>query len=137
MTFIEALTLLPMLLGIMPGGLTVRTIVVENQVIMRVPVRPPPPQVVWTEHKGPKCIHADDIRGAFLSGNDHVDFILSGKKLLRAELEDNCPALDFYNGFYLSRSDDKVCARRDMVRSRMGASCSIERFRELKAKIRH
>lgn len=137
MTFIEALTLLPMLLGIMPGGLTVRTIVVENQVIMRVPVRPPPPQVVWTEHKGPKCIHANDIRGAFLSGNDHVDFILSGKKLLRAELEDNCPALDFYNGFYLSRSDDKVCARRDMVRSRMGASCSIERFRELKAKIRH
>lgn len=126
-----------MLLGIMPGGLTVRTIVVENQLIMRVPVRPPPPQVVWTEQKGPKCIHADDIRGAFLSGNDHVDFILSGKKLFRAELEENCPALDFYNGFYLSSSDEKVCARRDVVRTQMGGSCGIERFRELKAKIRH
>ena len=136
MTFLEALTLLPMLLGILPGGLTVRTIVVENQLIMRVPVRPPPPQVVWTEHKGPKCIHAGDIRGAFLSGNDHVDFIMRGKTMFRAELEENCPALDFYNGFYLSSSDEKVCARRDVVRSRIGASCGIERFRELKAKIR-
>lgn len=131
------MTLLPMLLGIMPGGLTVRTLVVENQLIMRIPVRPPPPQVVWTEHKGPKCIHADDIRGAFLSGEDHVDFILSGKKLLRAELDENCPGLDFYAGFYLSSTDEKVCAKRDVVRTQMGGSCGIQRFRELRAKVRH
>ena len=137
LTFLEVLTLLPLLLGVAPGGLTVRSITVEDQIIMRIPVRPPPPQVEWTEHKGPKCIDAEKIRGAFLSGSDHVDFVLSGKKLLRAELEENCPALDFYNGFYLSSSDDKVCARRDVVRSRMGASCGIERFRELKGKIRH
>jgi hypothetical protein len=136
LTFLEMLTLLPLLLGVAPGGLTVRSIVVEDQIIMRIPVRPPPPQVEWSEHKGPRCMHGDDIRGAFLSGNDHVDFILSGKKLLRAELQENCPALDFYAGFYLSSSDNKVCAGRDVVRSRIGASCGIERFRELKAKIR-
>ena len=136
-TVTAILTLLPMLLGLaMAGDLQVRSIVVEDQIIMRIPVRPPPPQVRWIEHKGPKCIHAGKIRGAFLSGNDHVDFILEGRKLLRAELDDNCPALDFYGGFYLSSSDERVCARRDVVRSRMGATCGIERFRELKAKVR-
>ena len=136
-TVTAILTLLPMLLGLaMAGDLQVRSIVVEDQIIMRVPVRPPPPQVRWVEHKGPKCIHADKIKGAFLAGSDHVDFILEGRKLLRAELDESCPALDFYGGFYLSSSDEKVCARRDVVRSRMGATCGIERFRELKAKVR-
>ncbi len=135
MTFLEILTLLPMLLGLGPEGLTVRRIIVEDQIIMRVPVRPTP-QVEWTEHKGPKCISAETIRGAFLSGNQHVEFILGGRHLLRAQLDDNCPALDFYQGFYLSSKDGKVCAKRDSIRSRMGATCRIDQFLELKPKLR-
>jgi hypothetical protein len=130
-TILEVMTLLPLLIGLSPSGFAVRSIVVEDRIIMRVPVRPTPP-VEWVERKGPRCIPARAIRGASVSGNQHVDFMLSGHRLLRAELEDNCPALDFYEGFYLSSEDEKVCAKRDSVRSRIGAACSIRRFRELK-----
>ncbi len=136
-TFTAIVPVLPLLLGLtMAGDVQVRTITVEDQIIMRIPVRPQPPQVEWVEHKGPKCISAKKIRGAFLSGDDHVDFILEGRKLLRAEFDENCPALDFYTGFYLSSKDDKVCARRDVIRSRMGGSCAINHFRELEPKLR-
>lgn len=125
------LTLLPMLFGVaVPGGMSVRSIVVEDQLIIRVPVRPPPP-MEWIEKKGPKCVPSPAIRGAFLSGSDHVDFVLAGRRLLRAELDDDCPALDFYGGFYLSSGDGRICAGRDAIHSRVGASCRIERFRQL------
>jgi hypothetical protein len=136
LTFTAMMSVLPLLLGWgMAADVQVRSITVEDQIILRVPVRPPPPQVDWILHKGPKCISVKKIQGAFLSGNDHVDFILEGRKLLRASLEENCPALDFYEGFYLSSNDEKVCARRDVVRSRMGGSCAIDRFMELKPKV--
>ena len=136
LTFTAMMSVLPLLLGWgMAADVQVRSITVEDQIILRVPVRPPPPQVDWIPHKGPKCFSVKKIQGAFLSGNDHVDFILAGRKLLRARLEENCPALDFYEGFYLSSNDEKVCARRDVVRSRMGGSCAIDRFMELKPKV--
>jgi hypothetical protein len=137
LTFTAMMSLLPLLLGWgMAGDVQVRSITVEDRIFLRVPVRPPPPQVDWVPHKGPKCISVKKIKGAFLSGNDHVSFILEGRKLLRASLEENCPALDFYEGFYLSSNDGKVCARRDSVRSRMGGTCAIDRFMELKPKVR-
>ncbi len=137
MTFTAILSLLPMLLAINVGAaLQVQSITVEDQIIVRVPVRPRPPQIEWTEHKGPKCSSTKDIRGAFLSGDDHVDFILEGRRVLRADLDETCPALDFYSGFYLSSSDDRVCAKRDVIRSRMGGSCQIDHFRKLVPKVR-
>lgn len=133
------LTFWPILLALgvaAPGeSPKVRTLVVQDQLIIRVPVRPPPP-TEWVGRKGPKCIPAEDIRGAFLARRDHVDFLLRGRRLLRAELHDDCPALDFYEGFYLSSDDERICAKRDVVRSRVGASCRIERFRELVPKHR-
>ena len=91
----------------------------------------------WSERKGPKCIAVDEIRGAMLSGRDGVDFMLPHRRRVRAKLADDCPALDFYNGFYLStEEDERICARRDTIRSRVGGSCRIERFRELVPKIR-
>ena len=108
----------------------VRTLVVEQEVIMRIPVRPAP-AIEWEEHKGPKCIPAKSIRGAMLSGREHVDFVLYDRTRLRARLSEDCPALDFYNGFYLAPEDGRICAKRDGIRSRMGRSCQIERFRRL------
>jgi len=131
-TFLGVLTLLPMLLGFASaGGPQVRSLIVEDEIILRVPVQPVPRDIEWKERKGPKCIEAREIKGAFLSGNDHVDFLLAGRRLLRARLDENCPALDFYGGFYLSSDDERVCAKRDAIRSRMGARCRIERFRKL------
>lgn len=136
MTFTAVLTLLPVLLALsFGGGLQVRSIIVEDQIILRVPVRPVPPQVQWVEHKGPKCVSTSDIQGAFLSGNDHVDFIMRKHRVLRAHLEENCPALDFYTGFYLSSADQRVCADRDVIRSRMGATCQIDSFGKLERKV--
>lgn len=114
----------------------VRTLVVQEEVIMRIPVRPRPVQSeAWEEKKGPKCIDAATIRAAALSGPESVDFLLFDRNRVRAQLSEDCPALDFYNGFYVTPEKGKICARRDDIHSRMGRSCQIERFRRLVPKI--
>jgi hypothetical protein len=110
----------------------VRTLVVEREVIMRIPVRSRPVRpFAWEEKRGPKCIEAANIRGAALSGRETVDFLLFDHTRLRAQLSEDCPALDFYNGFYVTPEKGKLCARRDEIHSRIGRSCTIERFRRL------
>lgn len=134
--------LLPLLLGMFaaqPGGVqTVTRLVVQDEVILRVPVQPRPqaPRLEWVEHKGPKCIPGAAIRRALLSGPERVDFVLANRARVRAEFDEDCPALDFYGGFYLRMEDDMVCAGRDAVHSRMGGSCTIEKFRQLVPKLK-
>lgn len=112
---------------------SVSRLVVERQWIVRVPVRPQRTlqRFEWSEAKRVKCFRTDAIRGALLSGADHVDFVLRQRERVRASFGGNCPALDFYGGFYLKTGDEQVCARRDFVHSRMGGSCRIEGFRRL------
>ena len=138
MPFSLFLSLLPAIFGFAAANQSdeVRTLVVQEDVIMRIPVRPRPVQpFAWEEKKGPKCIHAGSIRGAALSGRETVDFLLFDRTRLRAELSEDCPALDFYNGFYVTPEDGKLCARRDEIHSRIGRSCTIERFRRLVPKV--
>lgn len=139
MTLVSFLALLPALFGFAaaqsaaPEGARLRTVVIQDEIVMRVPVRPYPDagSSQWVERKGPKCIASSDIRGAMLSSPEHVDFLLFNRQRIRAKLANDCPALDFYSGFYLNSDDEKVCARRDEIRSRMGSSCAIDRFRTL------
>jgi hypothetical protein len=70
-----------------------------------------------------------------LSGPQQVDFILVNRQHVRAELDNDCPALDFYGGFYLQLPDDRLCAGRDAIRPRMGGSCTIEKFKMLVPKL--
>jgi hypothetical protein len=77
-----------------------------------------------------------DIRGAALSGREHVDFLLADRSRVRAEFVGDCHALDFYRGFYLKPDGEQLCAKRDSVHSRMGGSCRIERFQRLTAKVK-
>jgi hypothetical protein len=141
------LALLPLLLGLAVAQgdsqadepqASVRRLVVEQEWILRVPVRPQrsPQRLEWVESKGPKCVAASDIRGALLSGTDHVDFLMPDHQRLRATLDDDCPALDFYGGFYLKTEDHRLCARRESVPSRIGGSCRIARFRKLQPKLK-
>jgi hypothetical protein len=81
-------------------------------------------------------VPAADIRGALLSGTDHVDFLLPDRQRIRATFDDDCPALDFYGDFYLRTEDHQLCAKRDSVHSRIGGSCRIERFRKLAPKLK-
>jgi hypothetical protein len=131
------LTLLPVLLGMLaaqPANVgTVTRLVIQDEVILRVPVQPRPvaPEVDWVERKAPKCIPAGMIRRALLSGPEQVDFILADRTRVRAKFDEDCPALDFYGGFYLQPQDERLCADRDAVHSRMGGSCTIDKFRLL------
>lgn len=141
MTVSAFISLLPVLFGyaaLQPQGEPrVRTMTVEQQVIMRVPVRPwrLPRQIEWIEKKGPKCIPAAEIRGAMLSRQGDVDFLLSNRSRVRAKLDNDCPTLDFYGGFYLTPEEDRVCADRDSIRNRIGANCTIEKFRRLEPRL--
>ena len=111
----------------------------RQQLIVRVPVRirqiTPLSQLYdWKEGKGPNCLPASAISGAARVGQTSVDLILRDRRRFRAKLDSNCPALDYYYGFYINPTvDGLVCADRDIIRSRVGGECGIERFRSLQA----
>jgi len=111
----------------------VQRVTIEQQVIIRVPVRPPTlqPTFDWVERNGPKCIHQRFIAGAMITGANQVDFVMRNNHRFRARLEANCPGLNFYSGFYLNPQDDKICAGRDEIYSRIGGSCPIAEFHAL------
>ena len=114
----------------------VRIMTVEERLVIRVPVAPHPRlRIRWDEEKGPKCIPANALAGAFLSSPDSIDFVLRGRQFVRAYLDNDCEGLDFYGGLYLQPDDEKVCAKRDIVRSRVGGSCRIVKFKSLVPKI--
>lgn len=114
------------------------TVIVREQIIVRVPVRArevaPVSLIRWREGRGPKCLDASQIVGATLLSESSVDLILRDNRRIRARLSSRCPALDYYYGFYIRpTADGKVCAERDIIRSRMGGQCGIKRFRSLTA----
>jgi hypothetical protein len=128
----------PLLLGLLavqPATVeqSVTRLIIQDEVVLRVPVQPHPlfPDIEWIEKKGPRCIPAAAIRRALLSGSEQVDFILANHARIRAQFDEGCPALDFYGGFYLQPQDERLCAGRDAVHSRMGGTCAIERFKQL------
>lgn len=116
-------------------------VVIREQIVVRVPgrlrLRPEqtPAHIAWVESKGPKCVPAAMIRGASLLGQNSVDLILKDRSRIRARLENSCPALDYYYGFYIKpNKDGMICADRDTIRSRMGGECEIDQFRSLRPK---
>jgi len=140
---VNLLTLLPALAGLVAadppaGAQVVRRVTIHDEIVMRVPIRPRPGMPgLWGEKRGPKCIATAAIAGAMLSGRDSIDFVLRDRRRFRAELDSDCPALDFYGRFYVQPVDDRLCVRRDVIRSRMGGSCRIERFRRLVPRLNH
>ena len=113
----------------------------QQRIIIRIPRMPDPPPppadapVEWREKSAPKCMTLDHVRGATIGDQDTIDLMLDNGDRIRAVLADDCPALGFYSGFYLQQSSDgKVCAERDVIRSRSGAACPIAAFRRLVAR---
>jgi len=135
--FIHLLTLFPALASLVAADTTagtqvVRRMTIRDEIVIRVPIRPRPgARAMWHERRGPRCIAAASIAGAMLSGRDSIDFVLRDRRRFRAELDSDCPALDFYGGFYVQPDDERLCVRRDVIRSRMGGMCRIDRFRRL------
>lgn len=117
---------------------------IEKRVIIRVPRRRPSPlapladfsqeraRATYREKKIGKCLPMNNILGVQMFADRYLDLVTKDRKRIRAQLEDNCQARSFYSGFYVEKtSDGKMCAGRDILHSRTGAKCEIERFREL------
>lgn len=111
---------------------------IRSRITVRIrsePAAVPPPYLELRERKGPRCLPMAGIVGAAVIAGNSVDFMLRGGSRVRARFESNCPALDFYSGFYLAPgADGQVCADRDAVHSRAGGECAIDKFRLLTPK---
>ncbi|WP_022684940.1 hypothetical protein [Sphingomonas phyllosphaerae] len=134
----------PLVLSASPpqlDGVEYAQLTIHERLIIRVPrVSPAPvrgrapakPTVRWDEKKGPECVAMAALTGASVEREGEVDLVVGGTRRLRAKLDDDCPTLDFYRGFYLKpTADGQLCARRDGIRSRSGAYCAVTRFRTL------
>lgn len=115
------------------GPVSVSRLVVQQEVILRIPVvRPRLARTLrWEEKKGPKCIGSDDIVAAALADERSIDLLLRDRTRMRAQMDNDCPTLDFYGNFYIQPRDERICAKRDEIRSRIGGSCRIEKFRRM------
>lgn len=127
-----------------PDGWTTMQVTVRQRItVIRVPRMPMPTRlpmstapalapIVWVEKSAERCVPIQTLAGAQISRPDAVDLVLTGGKRLRARLDDDCPALDFYRGFYVKpNKDGMICADRDVIRSRSGSECRIDGFRRL------
>ena len=128
------------------GGIELAQLTVRERIVIRIPrlpLAPPPrdfaadrvPPLQWREKSAPRCIPVGVLAGAAITPDGDVDLVATDGRRLRAKLDDDCPTLTFYRGFYLKRAPDgMVCARRDPLRARSGARCEISRFRTLVAR---
>ncbi|WP_265562002.1 hypothetical protein [Sphingomicrobium arenosum] len=111
----------------------VRRVVIRNQLVIRVPIRPKRSEPLqFSVERGPRCFDSARIAGARLVGPRSIDFLLEDNSRMRVTMDARCPSLDFYGGFYVQPDDERLCARRDVIRTRMGGSCRIERFQRLR-----
>lgn len=123
------------LLAAVPLAHAVAQFVVQQQVVIRMRATPVVKPTAWVEKKGPKCVALGDLAGALVARPDAVDLVLANSARVRARLDEDCPSLNFYRGFYIKPTKDgKVCAGRDAIRSRAGRTCEIETFRKLVVK---
>jgi hypothetical protein len=136
MTLLAFLGLFPALFGTAAQApaeqQVVRRVVIHDEVILRIPIRPRLSRPIeWVERKGPRCLPANMLAGATLSGPSSIDFILRNRQRVRAIMDSDCPALDFYGRFYLQPDDENICAKRETIRSPVGGTCRIEKFKVL------
>ena len=116
-----------------PAEATVRRVIIRNQLVIRIPVRPRRAgPATYTLVDGPRCLDSEEIVGARIAGSRSIDFLMRDKGMMRMTTDRECPSLDFYGGFYVHPGDKRLCARRDAIRTRMGSSCRIETFQQLR-----
>jgi hypothetical protein len=119
-----------------PAAIQYSQVIVREQIVVRVPARlrdgGDPPGIRWKEKKGPKCVPMRQVIAAGPISPGSVDLILRDRSRLRAKFDSSCPALDYYYGFYVTPNPDGlICADRDVIRSRMGGECGIDKFKTL------
>lgn len=93
---------------------------------------PQPAPEHMRERRIPPCMPVTMIAGVRPLASNRLLLFLRNRRLIAADLSRNCPARDFYLGFYISpTSDGQLCVGRDTIHSRAGTSCTISQVREL------
>lgn len=115
-----------------PRPPAVRRVIIRNQLILKIPLQPrQSTPIQYQVLDAPRCLSTRAIAGARMSGARTIDFLLSRERRLRVHMDEDCKSLDFYGGFYLQPVDERLCAGRDVIRTRMGGNCKIDRFQLL------
>ncbi|WP_370184022.1 hypothetical protein [Alteriqipengyuania sp.] len=116
---------------------------IRQQITIRVsPRRPNTRELVanWREvlpqryeqRKIGKCVPARSVVGVQTVSSRDLVLYLSDSRMIRAQLRKSCNARDFYLGFMVEPNEDgNICAGRDTLRARTGATCKIEAIRQL------
>jgi hypothetical protein len=122
-----------------PGWRQVR---IEQRLIIRIapgeperelppPISLPPPERMRERRIAP-CVPVAAIAGVRPMANNRLVLFMHDRRLIAADLARNCSARDFYLGFYVSPTPDGLlCAVRDTIHSRAGATCMIAEVHEL------
>lgn len=110
-------------------------VTIRERVMIRIqPARPTPAAraPVWSEKDSQRCVAVRDLAGGAVSSGGDVDLFLVDGQRIRAKLDEDCPSLSFYAGFYVKPDPDgRICGKRDVLRARSGAACPIAKFRKL------
>ena len=118
---------------------------IERRVIIRVaPRQPLAPQGFvgdlprdemprqFEERRMSECVPVKAIAGVQVDKGNRLILFMRDRRVVGASLESSCRARDFYSGFYVERNEDgMLCARRDRLQSRSGASCDVRHLRRL------
>lgn len=123
---------------------------IEQRLIIRIAPRmpgrdsflppPPLPQIVppqmvqprFRERKMAKCVAVGAIAGVQVISDQRLLLTMRDRRMIGANLDKACSARDFYSGFYVEQTGDgQLCAGRDTIHSRAGATCMINGLREM------
>jgi len=86
----------------------------------------------FTERKMGRCLPVSGIAGVQPQRENRLLLYMRDRRLVSAELERACRAMDFYSGFYLSPNNDGLlCVERDNLLTRSGMNCKLTRIRQL------
>lgn len=84
------------------------------------------------ERKMGKCVPVDGVAGVQITQANKLVLYMRDTRVVSAGLDKGCNARDYYSGFYVARSaDGMICAGRDKLQARNGASCKLGKLHQL------
>lgn len=105
---------------------------IDPRVAMLSESVPQPARTRIEERSMGKCLPIDGVAGLQVSNNNKLVLFMRDARVVSAGLDKGCSARDFYAGFYVARSaDGLMCAGRDKLQARNGASCKLGKIKQL------
>lgn len=109
---------------------------------LSMPDDPPPPPGAGAPAEAPapepenvQCISIDDIRDAVIRNDRTIHLRMRGRVYYEMRLQNNCPGLSFYDGFYYRTTPNRqLCGGLDVIMARSGSRCPIESFQRIDQK---